>query len=76
LENVVVARKILQLLGNPESALKFVADRRAHDRRKTLLIAERTFRRLDAPELLREIAEGVTHVDGVKMTERQTDAAA
>jgi hypothetical protein len=33
---------------------------------KTLLIAERTFRRLDAPELLPEVAESVTFVDGVR----------
>jgi putative transposase len=31
---------------------------------KTLLIAERTFRRLDAPELLAEVAEGVTYMNG------------
>jgi len=36
LENIVVARKILQLLGRPESSLKFVADRLAHDRRYAL----------------------------------------
>lgn len=36
LENIVVARKILQLLGLPESSLKFVADRLAHDRRYAL----------------------------------------
>jgi putative transposase len=34
---------------------------------KTLLIAERTFRRLDAPELLAEVAEGVTYVNGVRV---------
>ena len=34
---------------------------------KTLLIAERTFRRLDAPELLPEVAEGVVYVDGVRV---------
>jgi transposase-like protein len=33
---------------------------------KTLLIAERTFRKLDAPELLPEVAEGVVYVDGVR----------
>jgi dTDP-glucose 4,6-dehydratase len=33
LENLVVARQILQLLGRPASSLKFVADRLAHDRR-------------------------------------------
>lgn len=36
LENIVVARQILQLLGRPESCLKFVADRLAHDRRYAL----------------------------------------
>jgi dTDP-glucose 4,6-dehydratase len=36
LENIVVARKILQLLGRPESTLKFVPDRLAHDRRYAL----------------------------------------
>jgi len=34
---------------------------------KTLLTAERTFRRLDAPELLAEVAEGVTYVNGVRV---------
>ena len=36
---------------------------------KTLLVAEETFRRLDAPELLPEVAEGVTFVDGVRLTQ-------
>ena len=31
------------------------------------MIAEQTFRRLDAPELLAEIAEGVTYVNGVRV---------
>ena len=35
---------------------------------KTLLIAERTFRRLNAPELLAEVAEGVTYVNGERVT--------
>jgi len=35
-ENIVVARKILQVLGRPESSLKFVTDRLAHDRRYAL----------------------------------------
>lgn len=43
---------------------------------KTLLIAEQTFRRLDAPELLGEVAEGATYVDGVRVTEHETGAAA
>ena len=34
---------------------------------KTLLIAERTFRRLDAPELLAEVAEGVTYTNGERV---------
>lgn len=34
---------------------------------KTLRLAERRFRRLDAPELLREVAEGVVYADGVRI---------
>jgi transposase-like protein len=34
---------------------------------QTLLIAERTFRKLDAPELLAEVAEGVAYVDGIRV---------
>ena len=41
---------------------------------KTLLIAERTFRRLDAPELLAEVAEGVTYVNGVRVKPSQPTA--
>jgi hypothetical protein len=33
---------------------------------KTLLIAERTFRRLDAPELLAGVANGLIRVNGVR----------
>jgi transposase-like protein len=33
---------------------------------KTLLVAEKTFRRLDAPELLADVAGGVVHVNGVR----------
>jgi len=36
LENIVVVRKILSTLKQPESLLKFVADRPAHDRRYAL----------------------------------------
>jgi putative transposase len=41
---------------------------------KTLLIAERTFRRLDAPELLAEVAEDVTYVNGDRVKPSQTTA--
>jgi putative transposase len=34
---------------------------------KTLLVAEQTFRRLDAPELLAEVAEGATYVNGLRV---------
>ncbi len=34
---------------------------------KTLLLAERSFRRLNAPELLAEIAEGARYVDGIRV---------
>lgn len=37
---------------------------------KTLLVAEKTFRRLDAPELLADIASGVVYVNGVRAVNR------
>jgi len=37
---------------------------------KILLIAEKTFRRLDAPELLADVATGVIYVDGVRAVHR------
>jgi putative transposase len=41
---------------------------------KTLLIAERTFRRLDAPELLAEVAEDVIYINGQRVKPSQTTA--
>jgi hypothetical protein len=41
---------------------------------KTLLIAGRTFWRLDAPELLAEVAEGVMYVNGERVKPSQTTA--
>ena len=41
---------------------------------KTLLIAERTFRRLDAPALLAEVAEGVTYINGERLKPSRTTA--
>ena len=43
---------------------------------KTLLIAEQSFRRLDAPERLPEVAEGVVYVDGVREKRGNEKAAA
>lgn len=45
---------------------------------KTLLVAEQSFRRLDAPELLAEVAEGVVYVNGerVKRTHNEADERA
>ena len=43
---------------------------------KTLLVAEQSFRRLNAPELLAEVAEGVRYVDGVRAKQRDNDKAA
>ncbi len=43
---------------------------------KTLLIAEQHFRRLDAPELLAEVAEGATYAKGVRVMKRHEEAAA
>lgn len=38
---------------------------------KTLLIAEKTFRRLDAPELLADVASGAVYVNGVRAVNRR-----
>jgi putative transposase len=43
---------------------------------KTLLIAEKTFRRLDAPELLADVASGVVYVNGVRAMNRGNKKAA
>ena len=43
---------------------------------KTLLVAEQSFRRLDAPERLPEVAEGVVYVDGVREQRGNAKAAA
>jgi putative transposase len=43
---------------------------------KTLLVAEQSFRRLDAPELLPQVAEGVVYVDGVREKRGNEKAAA
>ncbi len=43
---------------------------------KTLLVAEQRFRRLDAPECLPEVAEGVIYVDGVREKRGNEKAAA
>jgi transposase-like protein len=43
---------------------------------KTLLIAEQHFRRLNAPDLLAEVAEGATYVNGVRVTKKSEEAAA
>jgi len=37
---------------------------------KTLGVAEQRFRRLDAPELLPDVAEGVVYVDGERVKRR------
>ena len=43
---------------------------------QTLLLAERRFRRLDAPELLAEVAEGAVYEDGERMRSQIEEAAA
>jgi len=43
---------------------------------KTLLVAEHTFRRLDAPELLPDVAHGVEYVNGVRAVNRRDEKAA
>ena len=43
-----------------------------------MLVAEESFRRLDAPELLPQVAEGVVYVNGerVKRTHNEADERA
>jgi putative transposase len=43
---------------------------------KTLLVAEQSFRRLDSPELLPEVAEGAAYVDGIREKRGNVKAAA
>ncbi len=44
---------------------------------KTLLLAEKTFRRLDAPELLADVASGAVYVNGVRaVNQREKKVAA
>jgi putative transposase len=43
---------------------------------KTLLIAEQTFRRLDAPELLADVARGEGYVNGLRAVNQRTEGAA
>jgi len=43
---------------------------------KTLLVAEKSFRRLDHPELLSEVADGATYVDGVRVRRNEAEEAA
>jgi putative transposase len=43
---------------------------------KTLLVAEQSFRRLDAPELLPEVAEGVAYINGERAKRGDEKAAA
>lgn len=43
---------------------------------KTLMIAEKHFRRLDAPELLAEVAEGAVYADGVRVKKAEKEIAA
>jgi len=43
---------------------------------KMMLVAERRFRRLHAPELMRDVYLGVKYVDGVQFVERSTRAVA
>ena len=41
---------------------------------KLLLVAERTFRKLDAPQLLPSVAAGDTYVNGIRSKKTRTAA--
>ncbi len=40
------------------------------------MIAQKRFRKLNAPELLKEVYEGATYADGVRVNDTQRRAAA
>jgi hypothetical protein len=43
---------------------------------KMLLVAQQRFRRLNAPELLKEVHDGAQYVNGVRVQERAWEVAA
>ena len=43
---------------------------------KVLMIAEKSFRKLDEAHLLAEVAEGATYVDGVRVRPTERESAA
>ena len=43
---------------------------------KTLMIAEKTFRRLNAPELLKDVYQGTVYLNGLAVPEQSLDKAA
>jgi len=43
---------------------------------KVLMVAQKTFRKIDAPELLAEVAEGTVYVNGVKVKNAEPKVAA
>lgn len=43
---------------------------------KTLMVAQKRFRKLNAPELLKEVYEGAVYTDGIKMKNTQREVAA
>ena len=43
---------------------------------KMLMVAQQRFRRLNAPELMKEVYHGVRYVNGVRVKERAWEAAA
>src|SRR5437899_4760910 len=47
-------------------ALQEGGERNRGDLEDAVLVAEKTFRRLDAPELLADVASGVVYVNGVR----------
>ena len=70
-----ILRRSISSLHLPLLGSATALDVRAHERPplnataaiwKTLLIAEKTFRRFDAPELLADVANGVVYVDGMR----------
>ena len=43
---------------------------------KTLMIVQKHFRKLNAPDLLKDVFDGATYVDGIRVNELETEVAA
>jgi putative transposase len=43
---------------------------------KTLMVVQKHFRKLNAPELLKDVFDGATYVDGIRVNDLEKEVAA